>query len=56
MTLIRFALGNLYHRPARTALTVSAIALGIAAMVALTSIAWDSKPAGRKRTTRAAPT
>ncbi len=40
MNLFRFALDNLYRRPARTMLTVSAIALGIAAVVALTSIAW----------------
>ncbi len=40
MNLFAFALGNLYRRPARTSLTVSAIALGIAAVVALTGIAW----------------
>ena len=34
------ALGNVLRRPARSGLTVSAIALGIAAVVALTSIAW----------------
>lgn len=48
MTLIRFALGNLYRRPARTALTVSAIALGIAAIVALTSIAWGFEASWQK--------
>jgi putative ABC transport system permease protein len=40
MNVARFAFGNLRRRPARTLLTVSAIALGIAAVVALTSIAW----------------
>lgn len=40
MNLFDFALGNLYRRPARTSLTVSAISLGIAGVVALTSIAW----------------
>jgi putative ABC transport system permease protein len=40
MKLIGLASGNLRHRPARTSLTVFAIALGIAAVVALTGIAW----------------
>ena len=48
MTLIGFALGNLYRRPARTVLTVSAIALGIAAIVALTSIAWGFEASWQK--------
>jgi putative ABC transport system permease protein len=34
------ALNNLARRPLRTALTISAIAIGIAAIVSLTSIAW----------------
>lgn len=48
MNLFRFALDNLYRRPARTALTVSAIALGIAAVVALTSIAWGFEASWQK--------
>lgn len=40
MNLTRFALHNLLRRPARTGLTVSAISLGTAAVVALTGIAW----------------
>lgn len=48
MTLISFALSNLYRRPARTALTVCAIALGIAAVVALTSIAWGFEASWQK--------
>lgn len=40
MNLAGFALGNLVRRPARTVLTICAIALGIAAIVSLTSIAW----------------
>ena len=40
MNLASLALVNLRQRPARTGLTVFAIALGIAAVVALTSIAW----------------
>ena len=48
MTLISFALGNLYRRPARTVLTVCAIALGIAAVVALTSIAWGFEASWQK--------
>ncbi len=40
MNLLGLALGNVLRRPARSGLTVSAIALGIAAVVALTSIAW----------------
>jgi putative ABC transport system permease protein len=48
VTLISFALGNLYRRPARTVLTVCAIALGIAAVVALTSIAWGFEASWQK--------
>lgn len=48
MNLLRFALDNLYRRPARTGLTVSAIALGIAAVVALTSIAWGFEASWQK--------
>ena len=48
MTLISFALSNLYRRPARTVLTVCAIALGIAAVVALTSIAWGFEASWQK--------
>ncbi|MBI4986520.1 MAG: ABC transporter permease [Rhodocyclales bacterium] len=48
MNLVSFALGNLRRRPARTALTLSAIALGIAAVVALTSIAWGFEASWQK--------
>jgi putative ABC transport system permease protein len=48
VTLVSFALGNLYRRPARTVLTVCAIALGIAAVVALTSIAWGFEASWQK--------
>ena len=48
MNLFDFALHNLYRRPARTSLTVSAIALGIAAVVALTSIAWGFEASWQK--------
>jgi putative ABC transport system permease protein len=48
VTLTSFAFGNLYRRPARTVLTVSAIALGIAAVVALTSIAWGFEASWQK--------
>ena len=40
MNLFGFALGNLYRRPARSSLTIAAISLGVASIVALTSIAW----------------
>ena len=40
MTYWGLALNNLTRRPLRTALTLSAIAIGIAAIVSLTSIAW----------------
>ncbi|HEX5338302.1 MAG TPA: ABC transporter permease [Gallionella sp.] len=48
MNLFSFALDNLYRRPARTSLTVSAISLGIAAVVALTSIAWGFEASWQK--------
>ena len=48
MNLLGFALGNLRRRPARTVLTVSAIALGIAAIVALTGIAWGFEASWQK--------
>jgi putative ABC transport system permease protein len=48
MNLFDFALLNLYRRPARTGLTVSAIAIGIAAIVALTSIAWGFEASWQK--------
>ncbi|MEI7841584.1 MAG: ABC transporter permease [Gallionellaceae bacterium] len=48
MNLFRFALDNLYRRPARSMLTISAIALGIAAVVALTSIAWGFEASWQK--------
>lgn len=48
MNLFNFALSNLYRRPARTALTVSAISLGIAAVVALTSISWGFEASWQK--------
>jgi len=40
MNLVRLALGNLRRRPGRTVLTAAAISLGVAAVVASTSIAW----------------
>ena len=48
MNLLSFALGNLYRRPARAVLTVSAISLGIAAVVALTGIAWGFEASWQK--------
>ena len=48
MNLPGLALGNVLRRPARSALTVSAIALGIAAVVALTSIAWGFEASWQK--------
>jgi len=48
MNLLDFALSNLYRRPARTLLTVAAISLGIAAVVALTSIAWGFEASWQK--------
>ena len=46
--VFEFALRNLRRRPARTLLTVAAIALGIAAVVALTSIAWGFEASWQK--------
>lgn len=40
MTLTQLALLDLWRRPARSVLTAAAIAIGIAAIVSLTSIAW----------------
>jgi putative ABC transport system permease protein len=48
MNLLRFALGNLRRRPARSVLTISAIALGMAALVALTSISWGFEASWQK--------
>ncbi len=48
MTLLQFALSNLYRRPARTVLTIAAISLGIAAVVALTAIAWGFEASWQK--------
>lgn len=48
MNLLRFAFINLQRRPARTALTLAAIALGIAALVALTSISWGFEASWQK--------
>jgi len=48
MNLLRFAFDNLTRRPARTTLTLSAIALGIAAIVALTAIAWGFEASWQK--------
>lgn len=48
MNLFQFALSNLYRRPARTALTISAISLGIAALVALTGISWGFEASWQK--------
>lgn len=48
VNLFSFAFGNLAHRPARTALTVSAMSLGIAAVVALTGISWGFEASWQK--------
>jgi putative ABC transport system permease protein len=40
LTYWQFALLDLLRRPARSLLTISAIAVAIAAIVSLTSIAW----------------
>lgn len=48
MNLLSFATDNLYRRPARSILTLSAIALGIAAIVALTAIAWGFEASWQK--------
>ncbi|OIO66255.1 MAG: ABC transporter permease [Zetaproteobacteria bacterium CG_4_9_14_3_um_filter_49_83] len=48
MNLLRFAYDNLTRRPARTTLTMTAISLGIAAIVALTAIAWGFEASWQK--------
>ena len=48
MTLAGFALQDLLRRPARSALTLAAIAIGIAAIVSLTSIAWGFEASWQK--------
>jgi putative ABC transport system permease protein len=48
MNLYRFAFDNLVRRPARTVLTIFAISLGVAAIVALTSIAWGFEASWQK--------
>ena len=48
MTLLQLALRNLLRRRIRSALTISAVALGIAAIVALTGIAWGFEASWQK--------
>ena len=48
MNLGGFMVGNLMRRPARSVLTISAIALGIAAVVSLTSISWGFEQSWQK--------
>lgn len=48
MSLLALAWSNLLRRPARSLLTLAAIALGIAAIVALTSIAWGFEAGWQK--------
>jgi putative ABC transport system permease protein len=48
MGLPGLALRNLYRRPTRSLLTIVAIALGIATVVALTSIAWGFEASWQK--------
>lgn len=48
MNLTRFALSNLYRRKTRSLLTLAAIAIGIAAIVALTAIAWGFEASWQK--------
>ncbi len=48
MNLFQLALRNLLRRPARSSLTMAAVALGIAAIVALTSIAWGFEASWQK--------
>ena len=48
MTLFEFALHNVRQRPARSLLTVMAVALGVAAAVALTGIAWGFEASWQK--------
>lgn len=48
MTLLEFALHNVRQRPARSLLTAMAVALGVAAAVALTGIAWGFEASWQK--------
>lgn len=48
MSLAHYVLSNLRRRPARTALTVAAIALGMAAVVSLTGISWGFEASWQK--------
>jgi putative ABC transport system permease protein len=48
VNLTRFALSNLYRRKTRSLLTLAAIAIGIAAIVALTAIAWGFEASWQK--------
>jgi putative ABC transport system permease protein len=48
LNVASLAIGNLYRRPARSLLTIAAVALGIAAVVALTSIAWGFEASWQK--------
>jgi putative ABC transport system permease protein len=48
MNLLTFAFDNLHRRPARTSLTIAALSLGIAAVVALTGIAWGFEASWQK--------
>ncbi len=48
MTLLQLALRNLLRRPVRSVLTMAAVALGIAAIVALTGIAWGFEASWQK--------
>src|SRR6476620_5090129 len=40
MAFLPIAARDLLHRPVRSALTIAGVAIGVAAVVALTSIAW----------------
>ncbi len=51
MNLTRFALSNLYRRKTRSLLTLAAIAIGVAAIVALTAIAWGFEASWQKANT-----
>lgn len=48
MRLFEFALANLGRRPARTGLTIGALGIGIAGVVALTGIAWGFETGWQK--------
>jgi len=48
MNLLAFALVNLRRRPARSGLTVAAVALGVAGVVALSAIAWGFEASWQK--------